>query len=167
MKSVRYSVSPLEQLEQTSRGSVSDQCRLFHGRRAKLGRSPQPGSARGTPPMEQIFTRSLPAGFSRVGPWQEFQSPIRGRGLRHATSVKTPSTVWAKLAIGRNAPLGTRPLAREGHGTRHAGRTENAPLFPVRPRPGPGVETRKKQAKPKAPAVGHFPAGLSPARARP
>ena len=61
----------------------------------------------GTPPMEQIFTRSLPAGFSRVGPWQEFQSPIRGRGLRHATSVKTPSTVWAsnraKRTIGDTA----------------------------------------------------------------
>ena len=46
----------------------------------------------------------------RAGPRREFQSPIRGRGLRRATSVQTPITVRAKLAFGRHAPLRERPL---------------------------------------------------------
>ena len=46
----------------------------------------------------------------RAGPRREFQSPMRGRGLRRATSVQTPSTVRAKLAFGRHAPLRERPL---------------------------------------------------------
>ena len=46
----------------------------------------------------------------RAGPRREFQSPIRGRGLRRATSVQTPIAVRAKLASGRHAPLRRRPL---------------------------------------------------------
>ena len=47
---------------------------------------------------------------TRAGPRREFQSPIRGRGLRRATSVQTPIAVRAKLASGRHAPLRGRPL---------------------------------------------------------
>ena len=46
----------------------------------------------------------------RAGPRREFQSPIRGRGLRRATSVQTPIAVRAKLPAGRHAPLRGRPL---------------------------------------------------------
>ena len=46
----------------------------------------------------------------RAGPRREFQSPIRGRGLRRATCVQTPIAVRAKLASGRHTPLRGRPL---------------------------------------------------------
>ena len=47
---------------------------------------------------------------TRAGPRREFQSPIRGRGLRRATSVQTPIAVRTKLPAGRHAPLRGRPL---------------------------------------------------------
>ena len=61
-------------------------------------------------PMEQQPSEvTLPQAI-RAGPRREFQSPIRGRGLRRATSVQTPIAVRAKLPAGRHAPLRGRPL---------------------------------------------------------
>ncbi len=50
-------IAAASSMEQTCPGSASDPARLFHGRRAGPGQSPQPGSARGNPSQEKDRSR--------------------------------------------------------------------------------------------------------------
>ena len=84
------------------------QARASSPRRAAGQRSsPRAGSPRshGTTTLGSYLRQAI-----RAGPRREFQSPIRGRGLRRATGVQTPIAVRAKLPAGRHAPLRGRPL---------------------------------------------------------
>ena len=96
-------------------------------------------------PMKQTLPNQWGGLFSG-GPRQGSQSPIRGRGLRRATSVKMPITARTKLAFGRNAPLGARPRAREVESYARCSAMEKACLVscPSVAR-APGVETRMIQ----------------------
>ena len=101
----------------------------------------------------------------RAGPRREFQSPMRGRGLRRATSVQTPITVRAKLAFGRHAPLRERPLCPKQTPCTRYPRAHAAACCSLRvraPAP-PGWKLRRAtRAEPPQPAI-YDALGIDPA----
>ena len=106
---------------------------------------PRAGAAGGNSHGTTTLGSYLPQA-TRAGPRREFQSPIRGRGLRRATSVQTPIAVRAKLASGDTHHCADGLLARDKHLVHDCANARSLGLFLARPRAGAaGVETCMEQ----------------------